>query len=63
MITRKQIEQVVNAIVTGCHPQKVILFGSYAHGVPTHESDIDLLVIKDDNIPKIQRNRVLENGV
>jgi len=51
MITREQIEQVVNTIVTGYHPQRVILFGSYAHGIPTHESDIDLLVIKDDNIP------------
>ncbi len=25
MIKRKQIEQVVNAIVTGYHPQKVIM--------------------------------------
>ena len=30
--------------------EKVILFGSYAYGVPTNDSDIDLLVIK--NIPE-----------
>lgn len=28
-------------------PQKVILFGSYAWGKPTKDSDIDLLIIKD----------------
>ena len=29
-------------------PDKVILFGSYAYGNPTEESDIDLFLIKDD---------------
>lgn len=28
-------------------PDKVILFGSYAYGTPTKDSDIDLLVILD----------------
>ncbi len=33
-------------------PYKVILFGSYANGNPTEESDIDLYVVtKDDFIP------------
>jgi predicted nucleotidyltransferase len=27
------------------HPNKIILFGSYAYGVPHNESDVDLLVI------------------
>jgi predicted nucleotidyltransferase len=27
------------------HPDKVILFGSYAYGRPHHESDVDLLVV------------------
>jgi predicted nucleotidyltransferase len=27
------------------HPDKIILFGSYAYGVPHNESDVDLLVI------------------
>ena len=31
------------------HPQKVILFGSYAYGTPDEESDIDLLVVLDKN--------------
>jgi predicted nucleotidyltransferase len=28
-------------------PEKVVLFGSYAYGVPRAESDIDLLIIKE----------------
>jgi uncharacterized protein len=38
------IQKVVQQIVDHCHPQKVILFGSYAHGTPTEDSDVDLLV-------------------
>lgn len=29
-------------------PQKIILFGSYAYGTPTNESDIDLFLVKED---------------
>ena len=29
-------------------PDRIILFGSYAYGKPDEESDIDLLVIKND---------------
>jgi uncharacterized protein len=34
-------------------PEKIILFGSYAYGAPTEDSDIDLYVVtKDDFIPQ-----------
>jgi len=28
-------------------PRQVILFGSYAYGTPTTDSDVDLLIVKD----------------
>lgn len=31
------------------HPEKIILFGSYASGKEDDDSDIDLLVVTDDN--------------
>lgn len=31
-------------------PEKIILFGSYANGVPTADSDLDILVVTGDNI-------------
>lgn len=44
------------------NPEKIILFGSYAYGVPTANSDIDLLVIiktKDSFHQRIQKIRPL----
>lgn len=35
------------------NPQKIILFGSYANGNPTEESDIDLYIVtNDDYVPQ-----------
>ncbi len=61
MISKEQIDQIVSAIVAGYQPQRIILFGSYAHGRPDPDSDIDLLVVKDDDLPKIQRNRIVRS--
>lgn len=30
------------------NPDRIILFGSYAYGMPTEDSDIDLFLLKDD---------------
>jgi uncharacterized protein len=45
MIEIKQIESLSHDIAHAFHPQRIILFGSYAHGTPTDDSDVDLLVI------------------
>jgi predicted nucleotidyltransferase len=39
------VAAMVQRIIAGFHPDKVILFGSYASGVPTDDSDIDLLIV------------------
>ena len=36
-------------------PDIIILFGSYAYGTPTQDSDIDLFIIKDDNRRRVDR--------
>jgi predicted nucleotidyltransferase len=46
-VTRKQINAVVRKIVNEFNPEKIILFGSYAYGKPTIDSDVDLLVVMD----------------
>ena len=39
-------------------PEKIILFGSYAYGTPTEDSDIDLYVVtKDEFIPKTWKEK------
>jgi uncharacterized protein len=45
MVTRRQIEELGNRIATRFHPEKIVLFGSYASGQPTEDSDVDLLVV------------------
>ncbi|MCG3153372.1 MAG: hypothetical protein GEEBNDBF_02684 [bacterium] len=41
----RAIRAVVRQIVERWQPERVILFGSYAYGTPTPDSDVDLLVI------------------
>ena len=45
MVDRKNINALVRQIVEQFSPQRVILFGSYAYGKPTVDSDVDLLVV------------------
>jgi predicted nucleotidyltransferase len=41
----EEIESLRDSIVSAFRPQRIVLFGSYAYGQPTEDSDIDLLVI------------------
>ena len=45
MITTTQIRQVSDEIARRFQPERIILFGSYASGTPTEDSDVDLLVV------------------
>jgi uncharacterized protein len=40
-----EIKSLCQQIVDNFQPEKVVLFGSYADGTPTEDSDIDLLVV------------------
>jgi len=39
------LPRAVKRITETLHPEKIILFGSYAYGNPTPDSDVDLLVV------------------
>ena len=43
--TRRAIAAAARQIGERFHPERVILFGSYARGRPTPDSDVDLLVV------------------
>jgi predicted nucleotidyltransferase len=45
MAPREEIKDFVQSIVREFSPQRVLLFGSYARGNPTEDSDVDLLVV------------------
>ena len=59
MVTQQEIQATCDDIVREFAPLQVILFGSYAYGTPTEDSDVDLLVVMD--IPKSEfRNKAIE---
>jgi len=50
------LHEIVDKLVRGVHPTKIILFGSHAYGTPTPDSDIDLLVVvSESSQPRYRR--------
>jgi len=56
MASFKQIHEITAKIIDEFHPERIVLFGSYARGEATTESDVDLLVI----MPEFQGKNVLK---
>ena len=57
MLNQLDINNIINTIVIGYDPEKIILFGSYAKGNPNENSDIDILIISKTDTPYTQRPR------
>lgn len=49
------LKEIVNRIVNSIHPERIILFGSYAYGRPRELSDLDILVIMNSELPRYKR--------
>ena len=52
---KEVVNRIVEKIKMQYQPEKIILFGSYAWGNPTKDSDIDLLIVKKTNQKHRQR--------
>jgi len=52
---KAEIDRIIRRIVADYRPDKIILFGSYAYGEPSGESDLDLLIIKQTSERFIDR--------
>ena len=57
MITNEIIEELKMIIIRNEMPDKIILFGSYAKGTASEDSDLDLMVIKESNVPRPYRGK------
>jgi predicted nucleotidyltransferase len=55
MLTKREIDTLIEQIVARIQPQRIIIFGSYAKGTATIKSDLDLFIIKETKLP--MRNR------
>jgi uncharacterized protein len=52
-MTEQQLipEELLRSVVAHFHPQRIIVFGSVARGEAGPDSDIDLIVVLDDDTP------------
>jgi predicted nucleotidyltransferase len=57
MVTNTVIQQLVERIKQ-FDPEKIILFGSYAYGTPSDDSDVDLFVVKNIDLQDIRQTRI-----
>ena len=61
MLTEQEIDKFIDRIVAHIQPRKVIIFGSYAKGRATIRSDLDILVIKETELPMKRRGDILRH--
>ena len=59
MIEKEKIKQVAMRIAKAINAEQVILFGSYARNQVKENSDVDLLIIAESNLPRFKRSRKL----
>lgn len=59
MISKEIIEEVKNRLVKAYNPVAIYLFGSYAWGTPTEDSDLDLLIVVDKSDEKSYERPIL----
>jgi predicted nucleotidyltransferase len=59
MVDRKEIERVAAQLGIESNAERVVLFGSYARGDISENSDVDLLIIAESDLPRFKRSRGL----
>lgn len=55
------VDEIVQKIVAAFHPRRVMMFGSRARGEMDVDSDLDLFVEMESNLPPRQRVRVVND--
>jgi predicted nucleotidyltransferase len=59
MSEHRWVDKAVHLIVDHYAPDLILLFGSYAKGQETLHSDIDLLIVKNSELPRSERGSEL----
>jgi uncharacterized protein len=55
-VTDQLLEEVVHRILTIGSPIRIVLFGSHARGTARPDSDLDLLIIEESDLPRYRRS-------
>jgi len=59
MVPQQQIETVAARLAEAAGAERVILFGSYARGQASDDSDVDLMFVAPSDLPRFKRSRAL----
>jgi uncharacterized protein len=51
-VGEEEFRAIIHRLAHELRPEKIVLFGSYAWGTPTPDSDVDLLVILETDAPR-----------
>ncbi len=54
MLDENDIARLTKIIISNVKPKKIILFGSYAKNDMRSDSDIDILILVDDAVPRLR---------
>lgn len=57
-ITPKKVQTAIDTIVTLFNPSKLIVFGSYIKGTMHRNSDLDLLVVTENDVENPRRESI-----
>ena len=59
LVAPETVRGIAHAIAEAFHPERIVLFGSYATGRPSPDSDVDLLVVMPSTQPQHRRAAAL----
>jgi predicted nucleotidyltransferase len=62
-IPESVIQELIAQIADKFQPERIILFGSYAYGIPRPESDVDLLVVMETPLRELQQALQIRQAV
>jgi len=53
------VDTIVNTLREALHPERIVLFGSRAHGTARDDSDVDLLIELETDLDQAERMRTV----
>ena len=63
MLNIEEIKQLIVEKLKPLNPYQIILFGSYAYGTPTKDSDLDICIIDKGEISKRERKSKIRKAL
>ncbi|MEO1954909.1 MAG: nucleotidyltransferase domain-containing protein [Campylobacterales bacterium] len=57
----KEIKEKIVSQLKELNPYKIIIFGSYAYGIPNEDSDLDICVVEKDYTNKWEDKRKIDD--